>query len=220
VRVSLGQIEQMARKAARGAGFAWGLADQVGQAVRWLHTYALNGAPALAAHLDDCTCDGAPDYAARAPARLAGVWRAPIGPLDPLATGASMSDCIDAMPGGIETAAIARPLLAAAFIGHAAHSEGLAFEVTWPGCVLSCARGRVRAGGPAVDAATAAFMRCRPCAPHGPAFGGRCRAARIVETAVNAGVWARLEHHARRTHVSATAASRLAGAGAGLHDND
>lgn len=211
MKVSLNQIEHLARKATRGAGRAWGLAFDAGRAVRWLHAYGLNGAPALAAHLD--SLDGG-DCAARAPVKLSGVWRAADGALDPLATGASMSDCIDVMP-DIETAAIAYPLLAAGFVGCAAESEDAAFEVTWRGCVLRCARGRVRVSGAVnVDTDAAECMRCRPCEDD---FRGR--APRIGAT-VDAGAWAILERHARRTHVAATSASRLTGAGAGLSDND
>lgn len=214
MKVSLNQIEQIARKAARGAGYAWGLADEAGRAVRWLHAYRLNGAAALAAHLDGIGGAGDFDYAARAPAALTGVWRAAAGPLDPLATGAAMSDSIDAMPGdGLETAAVAYPLLVAGFVGCAAESEDAAFEVTWRACVLHCARGRARASG-AVDAAITPLMRYKPCADF------RGRAPRIGEATVDAEAWSRLEHHAGRTHVPATAASRLAGAGAGLRDND
>lgn len=208
---SLNQIEQTARKAARGAGYAWGLAFDAGRAVRWLHAYGLNGAPALAAHLQ------ARGAAPAAPAALSGVWRAAAGALDPLATGASMSDCLDAMRRGgrgLETAAIAYPLLAAGFIGCAAESEDAAFELTWRGCVLRCARGRVRIEGAAVEAEVAPGLRCRPCAAN---FRGR--APRIGGT-VAAGAWAILERHARRTHVAATSASRRTGAGAGLSDND
>ena len=219
MKVSLNQIEQTARKAARGAGLAWGLADEVGRAMRWLHTYGLNGAALLAAHLDG---DGGDDFGGppAAPLALTGVWRAAAGPLDPLVTGASISDCIDAMPrDGIQTAAIARPLLAAAFIGGAAESEGLAFEVTWRGCVLRCARGRVQVRG-ALDAALADCMHCRPAEPRAGAFRGPFRAPRLGETTVDARAWSRLNRHARRTHVPATPASRQTGAGAGLRDND
>lgn len=227
MKVSLNQIEQTARKAARGAGLAWGLADEVGRAMRWLHTYGLNGATLLAAHLDGDGGDDGGDHGrnfggdggeeagsgpgsgdgpgrnpgpSAAPLALTGVWRAAAGPLDPLATGASISDCIDAMPrGGIQTAAIARPLLAAAFVGGAAESEGLAFEVTWRGGVLRCARGRVQVRGTA-DAAVAECMHCRPAEPRAPAFRGPFRAPRLGETTVDARAWSRLNRHARRTH--------------------
>jgi len=220
LRFSLNQIDQTSRKAARGAGLPWGLADEVGKAVRWLHIHRLNGAPALAAWLDRHHRRRI-DYAQRAPASLSGVWRAPGGQLDPLVVGASLSDCIEGRRGtGIETGAIAHPLLAAGFIGVMAQSRDLAFTLTWPGGRLSCRRGGVQVSGSAVDAETAAFLRCRPSEPRGRDFRGRCRAPRIGEAVVDSGAWARLEDHARRTCVSATVASRLAGAGAGLRDND
>jgi len=218
MKVSLNQIEQTARKAARGAGYAWGLADDVGRALRWLHAYRLDGVRALAAHLDCIDADAGDNPAA--PVVLTGVWRAAAGALDPLLTGASLTDSVDALLGdagdgdGVETAAIAHPLLAAAFIICAAESDDRAFEVTWQGCELHCARGRVRLSG-AVDATVAPFMRCRLC---DASFHGR--APRIGESTVDVDAWETLQRHAGRTHVAATAASRLTGAGAGLRDND
>ena len=50
--LSLNQIEQTTRKAARGAGLAWGLADETGRAVRWLHAHGLPGVAALADWLE------------------------------------------------------------------------------------------------------------------------------------------------------------------------
>jgi len=219
MKVSLNQIEQTARKAARGAGYAWGLADDVGRALRWLHAYRLDGAHALAAHLDCIDGDDAGGNLA-APVALTGVWRAATGALDPLLTGASLADSVDALLGdagagdGVETAAIAHPLLAAAFIICAAESDDRAFEVTWQDCELHCARGRVRLSG-AVEATVAPFMRCRLC---DASFRGR--APRIGESTVDVDAWKTLQRHAGRTHVAATAASRLTGAGAGLRDND
>jgi len=99
VTLSLNQVEHTARKAARAAGYAWGLADEVGRALRWLHAYRLPGASMLAAHLD---CVGGDDGGGKfmGPESLTGVWRAAAGVLDPLLTGASLADSIDALLGG------------------------------------------------------------------------------------------------------------------------
>lgn len=224
---SLNQIEQTSRKAVRGAGLPWGLADDAGKAVRWLHTYGINGVAALAGLLVRYDFDGHLNGGEAAPASLSGVWRAPGGVLDPLLTGASLSDCLD-RPGDarIETGAIARPVLAAGFIGNVAEIADRAFTLTWPEVRLCCRRGGLWMEGapPAVEIASAGFLCCRQLDDQRCTFqrdfAGRHRAPRIAEAEVEAAAWARLEQYAHRTYVEATDASRMAGAGAGLHDND
>jgi hypothetical protein len=49
---SLNEVEALARKAARGAGFSWGLAEDAGRAVRTLCAHGLPGAEALATLLE------------------------------------------------------------------------------------------------------------------------------------------------------------------------
>ena len=44
---SLNEIEALAKKAARGSGCSWGVAEDAGRAVRWLEARGLPGAEAL-----------------------------------------------------------------------------------------------------------------------------------------------------------------------------
>lgn len=53
VDLSLGELQALATKAARGAGLSWGLAQEAGWAVRWLEARGLPGAAALAEALPD-----------------------------------------------------------------------------------------------------------------------------------------------------------------------
>lgn len=48
---SLNEIDAHCKKAARGAGFEWGYAEEIGKAVRWLAAYRLPGTEVLAAYL-------------------------------------------------------------------------------------------------------------------------------------------------------------------------
>lgn len=50
---SLGEIADLSKKAARGAGFSWGLAEEAAWAVRWLAERNLPGPEALARALTD-----------------------------------------------------------------------------------------------------------------------------------------------------------------------
>jgi len=212
---SLNQIDQTSRKAARGAGLSWGLSDDVGKAIRWLHTYELNGVSMLVALLDRYNHIRYEDLATES---VTGTWKAPQGVLSPLLAGASLSDCFD-LPDAdpVTTAVIAYPLLAAGFIGNIAQIEGQVFKLTWPGVSLYCQRGGLRLDGTrqAVEIATAEFLCCQRSGSETTS-----RSPHIGEVSIESGIWRRLEQHAHRTYVEASDASRMAGAGAGLNDND
>ena len=53
VRLSLPEIESLVVKAARGAGYNWGIAEEAGFAVRWLARTGLPGPEILLAHLQE-----------------------------------------------------------------------------------------------------------------------------------------------------------------------
>ena len=49
---SLSEIDTLTRKATRGAGYSWGIAEEVGKAMRWLSAYGFSGPEILAKHLE------------------------------------------------------------------------------------------------------------------------------------------------------------------------
>lgn len=53
MRPSLGEVQAVATRAARGAGLAWGLAEEAGWAARWGWTHGLDSLSALAEVLAD-----------------------------------------------------------------------------------------------------------------------------------------------------------------------
>lgn len=222
---SLNQVEQTSRKAARGAGLSWGLADEVGKALRWLHSYGLDGIPVLV----EALCRHAQyEYSQLVPVSLCGRWHAKCGVLDPLAVGASLSDCLPLLHTTvIQTEMIAYPLLVAGFIGTAAEIEDLAFTLTWPQVRLQCRRGgmKITAEPRAVTTETASFIHCKlsdfaECAERETDLPAQWQAPHCGEIVIESAVWNRLEQYMHRTYVEASEASRMAGAGAGLHDND
>ena len=80
IALSLGEAEALLRKAARGAGRSWGMAEECGRTIRWLESYGL-AAMGLAADLLAQT-DGMADtaLAPQAPARR----DCPRGPKPPI----------------------------------------------------------------------------------------------------------------------------------------
>lgn len=231
---SLNQIEQTARKAVRGGGLPWGLADDAGRAVRWLHVYRMNGVAALLGLLERhaghyYSNDSDSNRSELAPIALSGVWQASGGVLDPLLVGASLSDCLDA-PGDarIETSVIAFPLLVAGFICTLAEIENRTLSLTWAAMQLRFQRGGLWVEGTqsAMEIEVSDFLHCHQYASTPTStkqtsqdFPQR-RTPRIAEAEVESEIWVRLEEYASRTYIEATITSRMAGAGAGLHDND
>ncbi|MHC4974961.1 MAG: DUF3726 domain-containing protein [Planctomycetota bacterium] len=86
---SLNEVEAMGKRAARGAGLDWGIAEEAGKAARWLTAHGLPG-PELLAQL--LTRNEGKSYDELAPVSTDDVWQAESGCLCPLIAGAALSD--------------------------------------------------------------------------------------------------------------------------------
>ena len=213
---ALNEIEAMGKRAARGVGCDWGIAEETAKAVRWLAMHGLPGPEVLA---DLLTLNDGRSYADLAPLTDAGVWEAASGSLCPLVAGAALSDRANEVASGreLELRVTAYPLLLAPYVAAAAQSTGTALELTWPGVTMTFDGDGVSITGEPADLAakSAETVRCR------------CTVIQVSDAAnagqrcdVDADTWGRLNAFAQRTFAPATEASRLAGAGAGLSDND
>jgi hypothetical protein len=207
---SLNEIEVMGKRAARGAGLDWGIAEEAGKAARWLSAHGLPG-PELLAEL--LTSNEGKGYDELVPISLQGVWRAKSGRLCPLIAGAALSDRAGevAVLREFELGPVAFPLLLAPYAAMAATSCGAKIEVSWPGVTLTIAPG----DGLAVEGDLAVVATRR-------AKGAHCRlavkdaltaSAGEPGRAVGAETWRRLDAFAQRTFAPATEASRARGAG-------
>ena len=213
---SLNEIEVMGKRAARGAGLPWGHAEEAGKAARWLIERGYPGPEALA---DILTRNDKHSFADLAPDTAEPVWRSRSDRLCPLITGTVLCDRAAEIAAGreVELGAISQPLLLVPYLAGAAELADMAVEVTWPGATVTLTpTGAVIEGDmAALTARSAETARCRRVEPPAVttllARQGRDAAA---ET------WSRLNAFALRVFAPATEASRLAGAGAGLTDND
>lgn len=195
--LSLGETEAMARKAARGAGHAWGMAEDAGFAVRWLCAHGQPGAAVLAdllAHQEqarttqDCS----------------------------LRLGAQLADGVTAL--GPEDTALGRlacPLLLLPFAARRAAADGIALRVTIKGDSAE-----IDAAGRLATAVPGAALRDAPVTVARLAKTGAAPSARVTRAYVHLQDWLRLDTFAQRTYAPETDASRQSGAGAGLSDND
>ncbi len=210
---SLGEIEGLARKASRGGGFDWGMAEEAGKAVRWLASMGLPGPEALDAFL--IAHDRTPHAQMRPVDVTASVWTSAGGAVCPISAGVALCDIAQdaGLPGEIQIPDCAYPLLLVPFVSAASEDGGHALQLIWEGGEFACAsdiRGQTSA----------------PMAPMGRALIRRGTAPGLplpecqLRYDLDAEPAARLTELARRTHAPDTDASRLSGAGAGLSDND
>ena len=197
LELSLNEVEGLAQKAARGGGFAWGLADDAGRTARWLALHGADWAGGLLTLLDS----------PRPPDRC------------PIRGGALLAD-LAAKPGLLSLALIFEPawllppLLAATRLhGHAlslrlgtvdiaATVQAVSASASWLEIfALRTAPVSARIGGTPVALPFAlAASAARPTLP--PALA------------------ARLHDYAARTYVPATEQSRSRGAGGTRLDDD
>ena len=215
---SLNEIEQTCRKAARGSGLPWGVADDTGRAMRWLHTFQLDGVSGLIGLLERLDHQRPVDYA---PVSLDGVWQGPRGILSPIMAGTALSDCMGLVQErNIEIREIACPILVAGYLGQTILNREQSVTVGWLSIGLSISRDRLIISGDQGDlyADTATRLTCgRIVFDHGRSGS---RYPQAGDTRVDVRAWEKLEKRALLTCVKATETSRLSGAGAGLNDND
>ena len=211
---SLNEVDAMGKKAARGAGFDWGVAEEAGRAARWLCANGIDGVAALAAALS--RADGA-DPLTRAPVSLDGDWRAESGELCPLMAGAALGDAATLWAGtGKRLRRIAAPVLLLPFAALAARRLGGPVTLEWAGA-------RAVTDGRALHVAGAAraVMAARAEAVAASAGGALANPGPMLTRATpDRADWAALSALAQRTYAPRTEQSRLLGAGAGLTDND
>ena len=207
--VSLNEVEAAAKRAARGAGYPWGLAEEAGKSTRWLCGQGMDGANALAQLLRQGLAAALEDHR---PVAKQPDW---IGQhaLCPLITGAALSDRPDLLRAGpIRLQSVAVPVLIIPFVAFAARAENMVISVI-SGSVSATTNGRQLASVQDWPA----HAECLEILPGGDIGTSRSQAPRAIPDPAD---WATLDRFAHRTYAPATEESRLRGAGAGLSDND
>ncbi|MEX1234486.1 MAG: DUF3726 domain-containing protein [Roseovarius sp.] len=210
---SLSEIEGLARKAARGAGFSWGMAEEAGKAVRWLAGIDLPGPEALADFLE--AHDGTPHAQMRPQDTQVNTWTAACGVVCPISAGAALCDLAqsDAPSRDIHIRNCAQPLLMLPFVRAAAEDGAQSERMIWQGGEFAFAA-EIRGAASAPMAALSDVDVKQGRADHLPLPGCQMRYD------LAAGPAERLAVMAARTYAPDTEQSRISGAGAGTSDND
>ena len=212
---SLNEIEQTVRKAVRGRGLPWGIADEAGKAVRCLHQLEFEVTGQLIRVLDDPDVEG---VSHPLPTCRDEAWQSKSGKLSPLLTGPSLCDFMDlGALARVEMSNMVSPVLLAGFLANAVSGGGDAIRLSWSGVriEISCNRIGIHGNAEGLEARRGDHVVCEHIAGLDRLPGS----ARTGQVWVDDVAWARLEQYAKRTYVEGTEASR-AGAGAGLLDND
>lgn len=210
--LSLSEVEALARKATRGAGYAWALADETARATRWLCTRGVDGCGALVGALWHYENVG---HAIPQPPILGETWRSDGAGLCAVMAGCALSDHADILDfGSLRMEAVTSPILMVPFVASAARHLERSIALTWDNCQVSTDGEDLWIVGDAVGRGVdVVFSRSQS----GPCGAPQRRCNRVNPVAE---VQAALERFGHRTYAPATEASRLLGAGAETSDND
>jgi hypothetical protein len=212
VRISIGEVQSTVLKAARGCYMSWGMAEEAARSAAWLETRGLPAA-LVASRLV-----GENDAIPMARLRPVDPFAEEIkgeGRLCPVLTGAAICDANRDQAFSIS--AVAHPLLLVSFIAQLGEGQECDFNITWHGVEIICGANGLTVKGSKADltkghASTINIVRSTEDA--------RVVEHRELRADVDDSALELLNHYAHRTYVPASEASRLAGAGAGLTDND
>jgi hypothetical protein len=218
---SLNEVESIALKATRGAGYAWGLAEEAAFACRWLAAHGLTWAPALLSVL--ASAGNLADPATLDKAAAARTRAASSAPVCPLRLGAYLADLGAVAASAASPTRVAGPLLMVPFL--AGCPVLIAFDATIEGrpqAQVSIGPSGLHATDDALGALAAMSVATVKIAPAGPldAPSGTRRMSTEVRSEVRRDLLEVLARYEAMTYVPASTHSRLAGAGAGLDDND
>ena len=212
---SLNEIDVTAKRAARGAGLPWGISEEAGKSARYLEANGLPGAEttlALLKQIDGTDCrENCPDTGSA-------IWTAKSGALCPLMSGTALSDLANKFSTEAEVTlgAMLNPLLFVPFVAVVASQTETSIEVSWSGAkiVVSASGLSTEGSKDALTVSRVDSVQCKSCSAVKNPSAAPSRAPILVET------WSHLGDLGHRTFAPDTEASRIAGAGAGLSDND
>ena len=211
---SLNEIEAKGRRASRGAGLSWGLAEEAGKAARWLADYGMPGLELLVEQLD--RIDGA-CYDDLVPNSIEGVWHSRSERLCPLISGAALCDRASEISAGrmFRLGPTSFPALLVPYLADASRLIGTPIGLAWLNIDIAIEAGGVHIAGKATDflARHAESVHCRPA--RGPT---KVLEPRLQGCSVDVEICARLAVYENRTYAPATEYSRLVGAGSEMVD--
>jgi hypothetical protein len=207
--LSLHEAESLAKTAARGAGLSWGMAEEAAKATRWLAVRGVDACDPLVALLFRHDEEG---HAQTGPQALGPDWQGAEGWLCPVACSAVLSDLGDEVRFPLTLRRVALPVFLLPFAAQLAKDLGRPLVLSWD-------------GGDALTDGNAFTLHVPPPMSDvtlrlGDPAQAPAACPRQTRTDTDQMILVSLGIYAARTRAPATEQSRLAGAGAGLTDND
>ena len=218
--LSRNETESLCMKAARGAGYSWGMAEEAGFATGWLAAHGIDGATPL---LDLLAREPARSRRLGQPMPAPGHWQGRDGsPLCPIHLGAALVDhaLLSDGPFSRETQLdlVWSPVLLLPFLVRAAQVSHGQFVVAWQGGRLHITPAAAFSKDAALAVAGFQVLALK-ITPSLQAGAGASPIMPSARSCISASTLRALDGLALRTTVPATQASR-AGAGSSLPDND
>lgn len=211
VDLSLGEFRALVAKAGRGAGFTWGLADDLAYSAKRLAEFGVSSGAmvvALLDRIDQVSLDQLmPDEH----------WQSAAEMLCPICTGASLADehATPTTGTSLDLGPVVQPVLLIALAATSLPKDDLACTATWEGGSCSAtAHGVSFVGIVPIDPV---LVSVRWIADAGEEKVNATRRHRVL---LANDIFDRLGQLAQRTYAPSTDASREGGAGAGLLDDD
>ena len=218
IHLSLNEIDASVKKAARGVGLKWGMAEEAGKSARWLAEHGILDMHAFVSVLTKQDTDTVWALES-AVACLDNVDAARV--ICPLILGSWIADLGSDLNTLIASRAfrVFVPSLLVPFLSRLTSNCGFSLALEWPMCRVFCFDGSV-----AVEGDKQALLISEPV---GIAILSAKATARSWSTESKSGVtlteehdWIKICEFGHRTYVPSSALSRQLGAGAGTNDND
>ena len=222
---SLSEIEALSKKAARGAGFGWGMADEAAKATRWLCKHDFDGCQALVNLLELMGGIGGDRVTQPLETLPSDISQWTTECLCPIALGTYLSDRSDLLidyvnecGGEIKIGRVVEPMLLIFFLSVIARKIGVTVHTHWSDTVVRT-DGRtvgMRKKPQASGSGLRIWFSSSTSAPDADLSAKRLQDRANPSTAVMQA----LDTLAGRTYAPESEQSRQTGAGAGLVDND
>ncbi|MFK7996703.1 MAG: DUF3726 domain-containing protein [Granulosicoccus sp.] len=207
---SLNEVSSLAKRAARGAGMNWGIAEEAANSVRWLTTQQLPGPALLAGLLDK---QATLDIADVSPLIEQLPWVSAGDHVCPILAAAAFSDhqlwwknpahnCIDIVN-------LAYPLLMLPAVARVSASLGVWLQLSWDDVVISTDGKNTCLQGPATTQTASLTHRFRCIESQDMLLVNQTTRRQWVDR----DSWKLLELYAYRSYAPATEESRRLGAG-------
>ncbi len=218
---SLNELASRAKLSARGAGYSWGMAEEVSRAVYWLAHHNLPHCSMLLPLLNQI--DSSVNIMDTLPKALGENYYAQGEYLCPIAAGCALSDSFDikARESKVLMTDVLSPELLLPFVADIAQRCETIIVLEFNNENLATDGVHIKTSSSNLyEVEKASTLLCRVAGAGEVEFTGLHVPERKTRAVVSEDVWKALGVYAHNTYAPASERSRELGAGAGLNDND